>query len=555
MSIAMRDMGKLIELAKSKQKYQFEVFNVTGYGATGGGEKDDTAAIKKAIGDCDSAGGGIVFFPNGDYRISESLVVPSFVTLLGVGEKSKIFTEVHNLNVIITEYPATDIVIANLKIRGSGYGIQPPNVQNVPDPSGAGCGIVFINVSRGRIENCVIENCGGDGNTSDKNGVAGAWLTYGCSNCRVLNNTVDGCRNGLNEDNFFGIDPVGNWFLGNQISNCRFGIATDCANLARGCRIIDNIIFNCAYGGVDVNKTSYVTVANNRFSGCGNTGQPGVYADACNVYGTMNFQVSDVKVYNNEFSGNYGRAIRVVMNTYYCKVQDNDIRDCQFKDGILIQGSRYATVQNNTISNCFGAGIMYQANTLGSTMIPADQSIVSDNIIHQCGKHGIYMSGAVNTIIANNRISNGGTETTLTYAGILIEKNTQDNSNSENNSITGNIITGGDYLYGIRGADSSTITNLVANNLVIGPLTKISFVSTNQYYNTNGDDRLLNGPVIKAGTSIDVKTNSANIYMPVSNGAVPTGTTGGDFKFDETNKVLYANFGGVWYKTAALTLA
>ncbi|MFJ8538188.1 glycoside hydrolase family 55 protein [Streptomyces sp. NPDC093591] len=53
------------------------------YGATGNGVTDDRAAIQSAIDAAAVAGGGIVYFPKGVYRISDSLVLKTGVTLQG----------------------------------------------------------------------------------------------------------------------------------------------------------------------------------------------------------------------------------------------------------------------------------------------------------------------------------------------------------------------------------------------------------------------------------------------------------------------------------------
>lgn len=55
------------------------------YGAKGDANTDDTEAVRKAINDMTS-GGGVVFFPSGEYRITSELVVPTGVELRGVNE-------------------------------------------------------------------------------------------------------------------------------------------------------------------------------------------------------------------------------------------------------------------------------------------------------------------------------------------------------------------------------------------------------------------------------------------------------------------------------------
>lgn len=48
-------------------------FNVMDYGATGGGVIDDTAAVQAAIDAAEAAGGGVVYFPPGVYKIAGAL--------------------------------------------------------------------------------------------------------------------------------------------------------------------------------------------------------------------------------------------------------------------------------------------------------------------------------------------------------------------------------------------------------------------------------------------------------------------------------------------------
>lgn len=54
------------------------------FGAAGNGTADDTAAFKAALAQTATEGGGIVRAPSGRFRISDTLVIPSNVTLEGV---------------------------------------------------------------------------------------------------------------------------------------------------------------------------------------------------------------------------------------------------------------------------------------------------------------------------------------------------------------------------------------------------------------------------------------------------------------------------------------
>jgi len=60
-----------------------KVFDVAAFGATGRGDADDTLAVRAALAAAGKAGGGVVHFPRGRYRLSDALAIPRFVVLKG----------------------------------------------------------------------------------------------------------------------------------------------------------------------------------------------------------------------------------------------------------------------------------------------------------------------------------------------------------------------------------------------------------------------------------------------------------------------------------------
>jgi len=63
-------------------------FNVKDFGAVGNGTVDDAVAIQKTLNAANSAGGGTVYFPTGNYLIKTTLIPYSNLQIIGSGESS-----------------------------------------------------------------------------------------------------------------------------------------------------------------------------------------------------------------------------------------------------------------------------------------------------------------------------------------------------------------------------------------------------------------------------------------------------------------------------------
>ncbi len=92
--------------------------SVKDFGAVGNGKADDTKAIQAAIDRVASSGGGIVFFPSGNYKVtidpstSRAITIRSRITLQGEGHKNSIIKLEHqgNYTAILTgEALASDL--------------------------------------------------------------------------------------------------------------------------------------------------------------------------------------------------------------------------------------------------------------------------------------------------------------------------------------------------------------------------------------------------------------------------------------------------------------
>jgi hypothetical protein len=112
--------GAVVRTVQSKLRECVSVFD---FGATGNGATDDTAAIQAAITAVGVAGGGIVLFPRGTFKVASTLLVAyANVTLAGVGVDATTITSTSTTADIIQFYNASAFTgggVRNLAINSS----------------------------------------------------------------------------------------------------------------------------------------------------------------------------------------------------------------------------------------------------------------------------------------------------------------------------------------------------------------------------------------------------------------------------------------------------
>lgn len=89
------------------------IYNVKDFGAKGDGLTDDTISIKSALAFIATRNGGILHFPEGDYVITSPIVLPSGVTIQGVGS-------------LATESPTNNLVqraVSRIRLRGKNLSV------------------------------------------------------------------------------------------------------------------------------------------------------------------------------------------------------------------------------------------------------------------------------------------------------------------------------------------------------------------------------------------------------------------------------------------------
>lgn len=123
------------------------VYNVKDYGAKGDGVTDDLNAIKTAMQDVLQKGGGVVYFPAGDYVISDNLMILDSVVLRGetpANTDAKDTTYALASKLIFPKYEPT--------FTGNGTDNSTAFKKIYAQKNGTNLGIVYLDVDHARIE-------------------------------------------------------------------------------------------------------------------------------------------------------------------------------------------------------------------------------------------------------------------------------------------------------------------------------------------------------------------------------------------------------------------
>lgn len=145
------------------------------YGAVGDGVTDDLQALQRAIDAANNAGGGVVWLPEGNYRITAQLSMKSNVIMKGAGQGTTTITRGGSFGTA-TIYAAncdhfaiTDMTLENTNTGNNGIfatSCVAFRFENLTVNYAKNCGIAIYGVSSdGYINNCYFYECG-DNNVS-----------------------------------------------------------------------------------------------------------------------------------------------------------------------------------------------------------------------------------------------------------------------------------------------------------------------------------------------------------------------------------------------------
>ena len=392
------------------------------YGATGDGTTNDSAAIQAAVNAANTAGGGVVYFPPGVYRIGTRIELKSGVSLVGAGQEYTTLKAMSGLTTsVIVGLSGT--AAANLAIRGlkvdADYSATAINLNGIQITNGSNIVIddcAVTNVANAGIVLTTCTSCVVSGSRVSHTGKAQAGVGFGVlltggTNCKVHDNHFTAC-NGMN-----------------------IGGNTNALNAS----IVGNICDHTGTPRTTVSGAGQNPASSGTLTVVSTTGFPpeGTLSVA-GIVGAITY----TGLTATTFTGCAGASGTATDGG----VARNGYESIGITDGCeqwLIKGNRSIDSGDNGIS------------------ASANRSVVEGNIIDSPQFHGIALAGGSNSQVIGNWIRNPGSAASNSYSGIRVTD--QANSIIALNRIFDD--RGGSAMMrsGIRELNNSTNATYVSN--------------------------------------------------------------------------------------------
>ena len=154
-----------------------DVINVKDFGAKGDWVTDDTAAIQAAINRANTDGrqGDAVYIPEGHYKISSPLVIPSWCNITGEGIDATFLCAAENLHTALITTTDTDTLMGTASVNGAKFwSLSNCTLLGLLDSANIVDGIRTYSRAY-RLENLKIHWMSGNGIHSQWSGSAAAW--------------------------------------------------------------------------------------------------------------------------------------------------------------------------------------------------------------------------------------------------------------------------------------------------------------------------------------------------------------------------------------------
>ena len=409
-----------------------ETVSVKDFGAVGDGVTDDTAAIQAAIDSLST--GGAVYFPEGVYSISASLVVNSpNITLYGDGaSQSTIQSTSPSFWLIRYTDNADYLTVRGIYLKGSAV-----------DASTTQYGIGYNTSSTEAPEYVTITNC-----------------RFAYTNNGIV--TGSGKYWSVTENNFDHLIGV---------------------TASRG------------YGILAAENTAYCLFDSNNFVGSSGNGRHAVYMSVgCSYCVASNNIVSDFAqsaLISRAASGQPGAIGNVITGN---TVKGGGTSTTADSAAISVDGiAKNNTVSNNTVIDFDNVGIIVSDAGAGGV---CENNTVSGNAVIGAGLNGISVLGAKFTNVIGNYVYNASRLSSGTSRGILVaSQGSWGTTLCEDTQVVGNVVMGADQRCALTMNTAAPVPvgtyiagNIFKSGATAGLAVELNLASVTSTYVSNATD-------------------------------------------------------------------
>ncbi len=411
----------------------FEWYSVKDYGAVGDGVADDTASVQAAINACATAGGGVVYFPSGQYNVSQLTINgQNNVQLRGAGTSSIIrwtFNAATLAGSMITITGSANTSLQDLQLNGAG--LTNPAVSRLNHLLAIG-NATAADVTDTRVNNCFFT--GMVANSGDGVHVLGTAANL-VSRTWVKNNRFDGCsrfgvgveqgaQNGWINQNFFtncetdiaavataAVAITGYQFLANQIVHTgavrhAIRIEGNAGAVFQAVQVAENIVLG---GFAAFTNCKYTTLTNNIVTS-------GAYASAdavWRVFGSMTITILHGNTIERDAGSSIGPVVGLELAAGAAPTLTRVGRNMLAQDRT---GANFITVADCTRFS-IGSNICRLANATGTVYgfdIQAVTVALTDCLI---GPANQFTAGAASMAACVRMLANGANVTDFSIIG------------------------------------------------------------------------------------------------------------------------------------------
>ena len=420
------------------------VFNVLDYGAKGDGVTDDAAAIQTAV---NAAGekGGIVFFPQGTYRVTSGIKLKSNLSISGSnnGFSRIVTTQSGKDEAVFSGFEVSQVSISGLTFSGSSdavYAVKTVNCfnisvcDNIIETLGAA---LFDTYNKDEDSILATNDALSVKNNICKGSEKGCAVTVkNCNGSIVTGNTFEGYASGVVFETTDGSEESGlpsfshNTCSDNTFTNIKeMGIYI---NESEMMAVTNNVIKNNKTG-ICVLNSANITISANNITDCSDSGiklTAGCEGITINA-NTIRNDVAGASLMQVGVSGETVRneSVNIHSNSFH-----------EFGDGcahIFGGNTKSLSVTNNHFYNCY---VDFSTGNLDTAIFGGNQMVfegASTSTVTALNMGGTSNGGQL--MIQNNQILNADI-TNMGKSAVVVRQN--DKSKSSVTHIKGNTIRG-----------------------------------------------------------------------------------------------------------------